>query len=318
VGAGEQPSSAVPPDLPPSLASLEDWLAEREAAVPGIVPGTEKHIDWYDGRYERRPLAVVYLHGFSATRQETHPLARDVASALGAHAFHTRLTGHGLDGEALADATVAQWLADGREALAVADRLGERVVIIACSTGGTLATALMMEDAAAARTVHSLVLVSPNFGLANRSASIMNFPLGLTVARLIAGSERSFEAISELHARFWTTRYPIEAVATMMQLLRRVKRGDPERVSMPVLTLYAPGDRVLSVPAILRMHARFPHPDNALLAVEDSVDLSQHVIAGDILSPGTTSRLVSDIVRFVGRESATPGTAGTGPGPAER
>ncbi len=81
-------------DLP---GNLDDWLTIHEQSVAerfGLVPGTEKRITWF-AEGERTAWSVVYLHGFSATRQETAPLSTLVAQALGANLFETRLSGHG-------------------------------------------------------------------------------------------------------------------------------------------------------------------------------------------------------------------------------
>jgi alpha-beta hydrolase superfamily lysophospholipase len=282
-----------------ALANLEERLSGQESAVADLIPGAEKSVDWFDGRRERLPLAIVYVHGFSATRQETHPLAREVGAAIGAHVFYTRLTGHGQDGAALGAATVEDWLSDAREAMAIGQLLGERTVVIACSTGATLVSAWLMEHPEAAEQVYAMAFISPNFGLMNRSVSILNLPFGRQLASLIAGGELSFEPINAAHARYWTNSYPVDAVATMMQLLRRARRGDPARLPMPVLTVYSPGDQVVDPAATERMHARLPSSRKRRLLVEDSADPSQHVIAGDILSPNTTSRLAGEIARYV-------------------
>lgn len=292
---------AMSPDaaLPAELAALPAWLAARESAFDDLIPGTEKQIVWHDGP-RRQPLAVVYLHGFSATRQETHPLAQRMADALGANLFYTRLKGHGLeDGAAMGEASVEDWLRDGREALAIGERLGERIVVMACSTGATLATTLMMEEGSDRWPVDAMIFVSPNFGVANPAALVFRLPMGNTIARWIAGPEYVYEPRNELHGRYWTQRYPTTAIGTMMALVHRAWRGDPARLDVPVLTFYSPADEVVDVRATRRMQRRFPNPANRLVSVEDAEDSSQHVIAGDILSPGTTDRLARLATRFV-------------------
>ena len=99
-------STAPTPRAPPpaDLAELDGWLHASEAAFTDLRPGTNKGIVWHGADRQRRPWAVVYLHGFSASRLETAPLAEVVAQALGAHVFYTRLTGHGRGGQAMAEA----------------------------------------------------------------------------------------------------------------------------------------------------------------------------------------------------------------------
>jgi len=131
---------APAPDLPP-LAELDGWLAAREAAVPDLRPDAARRIVWADAAGARTDWAVVYLHGFSASGEEIRPVPDAVAAALGANLFFARLSGHGRDGAAMAEASVADWMADTAEALAIGRALGERVLVIGTSTGAALATA---------------------------------------------------------------------------------------------------------------------------------------------------------------------------------
>ena len=142
VAAGPRPvvDETVRFDPATVSADLDGWLAEREAAVAGLKDGAQKEIVWADPATKARtPLAIVYIHGFSATKWETRPLPDKVAAGLGANLFFTRLTGHGGDGAMLASASMNDWINDVAEAIAVGERIGEKIVIIGASTGGTLA-----------------------------------------------------------------------------------------------------------------------------------------------------------------------------------
>jgi len=87
-------------------ADLDAYLAESEAQFDDIVPGTEKIIIWANPNTKAKTdVALVYLHGFSATRQEAAPLSDLVAEELDANLYYTRLSGHGRDGEAMTEAT---------------------------------------------------------------------------------------------------------------------------------------------------------------------------------------------------------------------
>ena len=111
-----QPQSVeLPADLP-------GYLAKAEAAYPDITPGAEKTILWAHQDHQQTELAIVYLHGFSATRQETAPLSDDLAKSLGANLFYTRLAGHGRSSAAMGEASAGDWLNDAEEALAIGQR----------------------------------------------------------------------------------------------------------------------------------------------------------------------------------------------------
>ncbi|MCX7865066.1 MAG: hypothetical protein N2423_08550, partial [Novosphingobium sp.] len=86
------------------------YLAASEARVSGIHDNLQKEIVWaYPASRARTPLAIVYVHGFSASKNETRPVPDLAAQALGANLYFTRLAGHGIDGNALAGATVNDW-----------------------------------------------------------------------------------------------------------------------------------------------------------------------------------------------------------------
>ena len=61
-----------------------------------------------------------------------------VAGAVDANLFYTRLQGHGRSGKAMGEATVEGWINDLAEAEAIGRRIGERMVLVGTSTGGTL------------------------------------------------------------------------------------------------------------------------------------------------------------------------------------
>ena len=124
---------------PDNLAGLPAWLAAQERAAGVTDVDVAKRVLFADSAHPTKtPWAVVYLHGFSATRQETSPLSEEVARVLGANLYETRLRGHGLPGDSLGHVQASDWLNDAAFALDVARRLGDSVMVIGTSTGGTL------------------------------------------------------------------------------------------------------------------------------------------------------------------------------------
>ena len=116
------------------------YVAKVEAAVPGIRDGLEKEIVWANPMvHAKTPLSIVYIHGFSASKGEVRPLPDDVADLLDANLFYTRLTGHGQDGAAMTQGSVNAWINDYEEALAIGRAIGDKVIVISTSTGGSLA-----------------------------------------------------------------------------------------------------------------------------------------------------------------------------------
>jgi len=290
--------SAPAPDLPPP-AELDDWLAAREAAVPDLRAAAAKRIVWAGEPGQRTAWAVVYLHGFSASLEELRPVPDRVAAALGANLFFTRLTGHGRDGAAMAEATVADWVADTAEALAVARALGDRVLVIGTSTGAALA-ALAAHDAPMATDVAGMVLVSPNFRVAGWAGRLIEWPGLRRWGPWLAGPERGFTPRSPGHGAHWTTRYPTVALAPLGALTRAARALPAPGAQVPALFVVAERDRIVDSHAALRQAAGWG-AGAELMAVtpEPGDDPAAHVLAGDILSPGGTAPLVARILGWV-------------------
>jgi esterase/lipase len=278
---------------------VEQWVAQREAAVETVRSGAEKEIVWADPTTKQKtPLAVIYVHGFSATKWETRPLPDKVAKALGANLFLTRRTGHGQDGEALAKASLNDWINDIAEAIAVGEKLGDRIVIIGGSTGGTLAI-WAASNARLINKVVGLVLISPNFQPKGFSVGLLNMPWGNYLLPMIFGDTRSWEPTNEAHGQWWTTSYPSRAVFSMAALLRAVEKIDKKALDVPAFFIFSPKDTVVEPDATRRVFAEWGGPKQEFL-VENSEDPGNHVIAGDILSPGTTDQLAELIIEWVG------------------
>ncbi|HSG50099.1 MAG TPA: alpha/beta fold hydrolase, partial [Longimicrobiales bacterium] len=282
----------VPPDV-------EAFLVASEADVPGIRAGDAKRITWASEAHSPTPLAVVYLHGFSADPHELDPVPQRLADSLGANLFVTRLAGHGLeDGAALGDVSAEDWLRDTEESLAVGARLGGKVVLVGTSTGGTLA----VWAAAQSRRrdlIAAVVLVSPNFGPRDGSADMLLWPWGGLLARLAVGPERCWTPLNAEQERHWTTCYPTRALLPMMALVEMVRELDPARVTAPTLVLLSPDDQVVDPDRTRRFRPLLGSTRKELVEVTGDVEPSHHVLAGDIVSPATTDAVTGLILDFV-------------------
>lgn len=285
----------------PDLSDPAGWLAERERAFDDITPGTEARIVWAGTEGLPTDTVILYLHGFSASSEEIRPVPDRVARALGANLIFARLPGHGRPGAAMAEPRAGDWVDDVAAMLILARGIGDRVVIIGTSTGATLAAWAATEPDMAA-DLAAVVLISPNFELANPAGELLEWPLARLWLPWVAGARRSFEPINEGHGSFWTTEYPTVATVTLGTLLRETRGRDFSGVDIPALFLFADTDRVISAPAV-RAFADGWGGAATLIPVavpDEGGDPFHHVIAGDILSPALTDRtvgLVTDWLR---------------------
>ena len=295
----ETPLRAAPYDAAALPPDLDGWLAAREGIIPDIVPGTEKRIVWAVAPGARTPLAVVYVHGFSASAQEIRPVPDRVAEALGANLYFARLAGHGRDGAAMAAATAEDWMIDFAEALAIGGRIGERVVLIGTSTGGTLIVAGLGLGTAGADRVAGVVLVSPNLRLASVAGRLLDLPLVERWGAFAVGPERGFEPANEAQAEYWTERYPTAAVYPMARLMRAARAVDLAALRVPALFVWSDADRVVDAPTNRAAADAWGGPVTRLpVSPGPGIDPSAHVIAGDIMSPAATGPIAEAIIAW--------------------
>ncbi|MFZ1773659.1 MAG: alpha/beta fold hydrolase [Rhizobiaceae bacterium] len=274
------------------------WLEKQEAGIGGIREGLEKEIIWaFPQSRAKTPLAIVYVHGFSASKGEVRPVPDKLAASLGANLYYTRLAGHGQNGQAMLAGSVNGWVNDLAEALAIGRLIGERVIVIGTSTGGSLAVwgaaqKGMMDNVA------GMMLISPNFAVQAQGSEILTLPWASKLVPIIAGDERSFEPANEAHGRLWTTRYPSLAVLPMAEMTKLARDTNVANIKIPALFVFSDADKVVR-PDLTRQKAGQWGAKADMMVITASDDPYMHVIAGDALSPSTTEAVAAKALEWV-------------------
>lgn len=277
---------------------LDVYLSDSESKISDLRPNVGKQIIWNNPvSKEPTDIALVYIHGFSATKMETEPVSQNVAKAIGANLFLTRLKGHGRSGDAMAEPSMSDWLNDTAEAIAIGKRIGKKVILVSASTGGSLSV-LAASRPDLTSQIDGLVMISPNFAIQGAPTWLMNMPWAETILPAVLGEERSFEPSNEGHAAGWTHKYPSKAVFPMAALLRTLDGLDYTRITQPAFFIYSPNDKVV-VPEKAESVIKDWGGRKAVLKIEDSDDPYDHVIAGNILSPNTTDRVSKAIIDWI-------------------
>ena len=125
-------------ELPPCQCLGEYVKRQEEVFQDRLIPGAEKTIRFQHEDHRKTKFSLVYVHGFSASRQDCCPVPELVAEHLEANTFYARLAAHGLRDEDFANVSANDWLNDIHEAVEIGKQLGDRVVLMGHSTGGTL------------------------------------------------------------------------------------------------------------------------------------------------------------------------------------
>ncbi|MEO0543121.1 MAG: alpha/beta fold hydrolase [Pseudomonadota bacterium] len=277
---------------------VDAYLAMREARYSDIRDSALKEVIWaFPQSKARTPAALVFVHGFSASKGEIRPVPDLAAEQLQANLFFTRLTGHGRSGGAMAEPSVQDWFDDVHEAIAIGEKLGEKVILVTVSTGGTLA-ALAATHPQLKDRIDGIVFISPNFKLNNSTAWMLTAPFAETLIPMIVGPERGFEPKNELHRELWTERYPTVALLPMAAAVKSAQTANYYNVTTPALFVFSENDQIVDHQMTRSIEEKWAGP-TTIINVDDSDDAQNHVIAGDAISPSTTERLAADIAQWV-------------------
>lgn len=254
------------PKVTSDLVQLEKGIISKEKANPNIKPDNESQIIWADPeRKEQTEYSVVYIHGWSASQGEGDPIHTDFAKRYGCNLYLPRLSGHGIKGmEAMSNVSVEAMLETAKEAVAVGQALGEKVILMSCSTGSTLAIYI----ASGNPDIHALINYSPNIDLYDPNSFLLTKPWGLQLAKLITGSdEHSFSGGPGVD-QYWTTRYKFKAIVALKSLIQAtMKESVFQQVHQPFYMGYYyrdedHQDEVVSVPRMLEMFEQLGTPEN--------------------------------------------------------
>ncbi|MCB1647759.1 MAG: alpha/beta fold hydrolase, partial [Pseudomonadales bacterium] len=200
-----------------SCEELENWLQTHEAAVAGVVDGAEAGIEWASEKQQKTRYCFIYLHGFSATRRETSPVIETLATRYASNIVFVRLSGHGVrPTDELGRAE--DWLQDVWNAWQIAAQLGDEVVIVATSTGAPLSVWLASQDKVCER-LRAMLFLSPNFRIRNPFGFLLTWPLSVRWIHWIIGAWHEWEPETELHGKFWTSRYRTSSLIEMQKVL---------------------------------------------------------------------------------------------------
>ena len=273
------------PKLPANhaLKDLKRWLEDSESAVPQLTPGAEASIKWANpDNPQQTKLSFLYIHGFSATPRETSPLTERLATSFAANCIHARLAGHGV--EPGMTATAEDWLQSVVDAWDIAQRLGERVVVVGTSTGATLSVWLAHQPFTANR-IHAAMFLAPNFNVRSKFSSLLTWPWAPRWVSFLVGRHYEWEPQNELEAKYWTTRYPVHALIEMQKTVDWSRTVNYANFQIPLATMYMRNDPTIDPHTAVAVHEAWGSAQKQLIPVSLDGDEAQHVFVGDITAP---------------------------------
>jgi len=205
---------------------------------PSIRPGCEPFA------FGGGPVGVLMVHGFSGSPASMRPMGEWLASQ-GLSVAGVRLPGHGTDVEDLRHRTWTEWHEETSRALTELRGSCRTVVVLGQSMGGALAIHLA---ASRPREVEGLLLLSPYMF----DARLVAVPVGRLVLRRVKGIGNDIAMPGQDETAYDVL--PVEAIATMAQLLRLV-RAELPGVHTPALVFEPAKDHTIPPSNPRKVHA---------------------------------------------------------------
>ena len=287
------------PEIPSTPDELESFIIQNEQKHK-VKPDNEARIVWFDSSRSKTEYSVVYLHGFSASQEEGDPVHVDFAKKFGCNLYLPRLADHGIDtSEQLLYFTADRFWDSAKEALSIGKAIGEKVILMSTSTGGTVALMLAAEYQ---DDVYALVSMSPNIEINDQNAFLLNNPWGLQIARMVKKGDYQVINYNSDRQQYWNEKYRLEALTQLQELIEeKMNKETFSKVTQPSLTLYYYKDEenqdpTVKVSAMLKMNEELgtPEPLKEAVAIPNA---GAHVIGSYLVSKDVEG-VMTEINRF--------------------
>ncbi len=273
---GEAPKNGKVLLAPSVLRSDSPMVAQGADAIPDSL----KH---------RTEYAIVYLHGFLASQGEGAPMHRDIARKFGCNLYLSRLAEQGIDTvDQMVNLTADEYWESAKQALAIGEQLGKKVILIGTSTGGSLALQLA---ATFPDSIAGLILLSPNIAIHDPNAWVLNNHWGLMIARKVNGGPylKSPHDWGPKFRQYWYPESRLEGAVALEELLETTMNKETfGKVRQPVAVFYyykdeAHQDTTVKVSAMLTMFDQLGTPADRKYK-QAFAEAGDHVICSPIRS----------------------------------
>jgi esterase/lipase len=276
--------------LPDSLFDLEKQINSEERKVRGIKPDNQARIVWPDSTRKQKTRTVfLYLHGFTGSMGDGKPVHADLARSFNSNLYLFRNAHHGVD---LGDSTMLNakpddYVYEAEKALAITKRLGDEVIVIGTSFGGTLALYLASKHP----EIKAVVLYSPGLSRGTLDEKVVTGPWGPQLIRKLMGSDFIDNRDTvKTHRQYWQMHVHSDGIVSVISLVTHAMTTEAfAHIKCPVFLGYyykndEDKDNAISVKAMQAMFDQLGTPP-ALKKQMAFSDAGDHVIASELISP---------------------------------
>ncbi len=256
---------------------------------------------------EKTPVAILYIHGYGASRAEGELVMDRIAKQLKANTYYLRLPGHGTTILDHAGVTPKEHLDEAITTLEMMRKLGDKVIVVGTSMGGLITTYIAAEYPG---KMDAAVLVSPFYQFGNLNGKLTNFyPMFRLISAVMPHRPSSpIPDEADNWSLYW---YPNQYMKALRQLhlLRAIGVHDSifRKIHIPVLLLYyfkdeENRDTTADVGAMLDAYDEFNDGTPNRLSRKVAIENGNHVLMSKYqkVDYDRVEKTVLDFVRDLG------------------
>ena len=241
---------------PVETSLVDSIIMAKEVLVTDLKPDNQARVIWYDTIAQKTDFSLVYIHGFSASQMEGDPLHKSFGKRYGMNVYLHRLEDHGRKSDrSFEELTPGKLIESAKEAIRIGKSIGDKVIVMSCSTGSTLSAYLASESE---NDIYAQIMYSPNIDLEDPAAELLLQPWGENILRFVSGGEYRQVQYDTIAPKYWNKTYHINGVMVVKHLIDQTM--NPEiwgQINQPLFLGYyykdeAHKDNVVSVDAMLQ------------------------------------------------------------------
>lgn len=274
-------------DLSLEVDDVVAYVRKREQTIPNLKPDNEAQVVWADSANQSTKHVLLYLHGYSASHEEGAPLHEMIAERYGMNLYLSRLIDHGrLDSNTFKGISPQDFVESAWQELAIAQSLGDKVIVMSCSTGSTLSAWMAAMEPT---SIHSQIMYSPNIDVYDRTSELLLYPWADQMLDLVIGSDYRTIDYPPAAQKYWTPVYHTDGIMALKHLLDETMTTEVfEAIKQPLFMGYYykdedNQDKVVSVDAMQDFYDAVGTPDSIKRKVAFP-DAGHHVISSHIMS----------------------------------
>jgi len=266
---------------------LERYVIERESKLTDLKSGNAAKIVWADSTQKNKTeYVLLYVHGFSASHQEGFPIHVDFAKRYGLNLYLTRLEDHGRsDRNTFKNLTPDNYIQSVEDAFDIAKQLGQKVIVMSCSTGSTIAAILDAKG----EEVYGHIMYSPNIDIADPNSNLLLFPWGEQMAQLVMKGNYKHNVYDTMQQKYWNDVYHINGLFVVKSLIKEYMiQPIFEKIESPVFLGYyykdeKNQDNVVSVSRMLDFFEQISTPKD-LKRIVNFTEAGSHMLCSELFS----------------------------------